>query len=339
MDIVIRKAQIEDSKDIADIKVSEWKTAYRGIVDDDFLDNMNENIKIENIKNQIENFIVAENDDGIVGFCSYIDYNRNPDKFPGVDCEICALYVKPNFKRNGVGRQLMKNAMLDLKNKKRRKVILGCLKENYPSRAFYEKMGGKYMQDEKIEIGGKEYDEVMYWFSLKKRYAEKSVGGRVKKVEQKIKNVDDEYFSGDIVFFNFLDVSEKILLPNGKNIIDNDYKWLEFYDYNAKIKLTAMYDENNEIIEWYFDIAREIGKENGVPYEDDLYLDVVLTPDGKCILLDEDELKEALERREITENEYKEAFELANDLIKRIDGKQEELKKFTDKYLKEIGGI
>lgn len=46
-----------------------------------------------------------------------------------------------------------------------------------------------------------------------------------------------------------------------------------------------MYDEKNEIVEWYFDIARKIGKENGIPYEEDLYLDVVVTPTGEIILL------------------------------------------------------
>ena len=58
--------------------------------------------------------------------------------------------------------------------------------------------------------------------------------------------------------------------------MDNNYKWL----YNSKVKLTAIYNENNKIIEWYFDIAREIGKEKDVPYEDDLYLDVVVTSTG-----------------------------------------------------------
>ena len=64
--------------------------------------------------------------------------------------------------------------------------------------------------------------------------------------------------------------------------------------------MSAAYDEKNEIIEWYFDIARCIGKENGIPYEDDFYLDVVLTPNGKIILLDEDEFEEAFKRNEIT---------------------------------------
>jgi len=111
---------------------------------------------------------------------------------------------------------------------------------------------------------------------------------------------------------------------------------LEFYDYNSKVRLTAIYNENNEIIEWYFDIARCIGKEKGIPYEDDLYLDVVLGPNGKIILLDEDELKEAFERHEITKQEYEEAYKIAEDLIRKLKDNQNEVLKFTDKYLKVI---
>ena len=58
--------------------------------------------------------------------------------------------------------------------------------------------------------------------------------------------------------------------------------------------LTAIYDAKNKIVEWYFDIAKKIGKENGIPYEEDLYLDVIVKPDFQIVLLDEDDLQEAL---------------------------------------------
>ena len=137
-------------------------------------------------------------------------------------------------------------------------------------------------------------------------------------------------------FYNFSDVKEKILIPNGKCILDNNYKWLEFYNYDSRIKLTAIYDENNEIIEWYFDIAREIGKDNGVPYEDDLYLDIVVTPSGDVILLDEDELKEALDRFEVNESDYDMANNEAKKLIELLEDNKDKLKVFTDKYLNEM---
>lgn len=72
----------------------------------------------------------------------------------------------------------------------------------------------------------------------------------------------------------------------------------------------------------------------GIPFEDDLYLDVVVTSEGKIILLDEDELKGALDRMEITNREYKEAYKEANRLIDRLSNKKEELEEFTNKYFK-----
>ena len=38
----------------------------------------------------------------------------------------------------------------------------------------------------------------------------------------------------------------------------------------------------------------------------------------------------------MTKAEYNKAYEIANDLIKKIKGKEKEVKKFTDKYLKEM---
>ena len=122
---------------------------------------------------------------------------------------------------------------------------------------------------------------------------------RIQSLFQNLK-LDKEDFKGDIYLNNFKKISVPYLLENGLCIQDSNYKWLEFYDYNSRIRLTAIYNEKNEIVEWYFDIARGIGKENGIPYEEDLYLDVVLGLGGKIILLDEDELKDAFERKEMT---------------------------------------
>lgn len=140
-------------------------------------------------------------------------------------------------------------------------------------------------------------------------------------------------FDGDVCYYNFKNANIKISTPKGKVIIDNNYKLLGFYDYSSKVKLSAFYDKSDNIIEWYFDIAKEIGKENGVPYEDDLYLDIVVNPNGKIILLDEEELEEALNRFEITKEEYEMAYEEANKLIMLLKPNIENLKCFTDKYL------
>lgn len=171
----------------------------------------------------------------------------------------------------------------------------------------------------------------------KKRFADSIKNkANVLEIQQKMISIENAEFKGDIYLNKFISTKEKWIVEKNKCILDDNYKWLQFYDYACKNCLTAMYDDKDEIVEWYFDIAKEIGKENGMPYEDDMYLDLVLLPNGKIILLDEDELEEALKNKQITEKEFKEAYQEVNQLMKKIKGKEEKLKSFTDKYLNKI---
>lgn len=45
-------------------------------------------------------------------------------------------------------------------------MILGCLKENYPSRVFYEKMGGKIINYDEIDLENKSHGLVIYEYDI-----------------------------------------------------------------------------------------------------------------------------------------------------------------------------
>ena len=168
----------------------------------------------------------------------------------------------------------------------------------------------------------------------RKKYANRVNNDKtVLSVISTLKSVNEKDFTGDIYLNYFKKISIPEIVGNGVCIKDNNYKWLEFYDYSSKVKLTAMYDQNNSVIEWYFDIAKKIGKENEIPYEDDLYLDVVAMSTGEIMLLDEEELKDALTEMKITKTEFEIAYKEAKNLICKINGKADKLQKFTDKYL------
>lgn len=238
--------------------------------------------------------------------------------------------VRPSERKKGYATEMIRLALKECKKLNIDRVLMVCYSDNIGSRKSIIANGG-VLENEIQSDNGKIAQR--YWISLKKRHADSSANNRARKVKQKVISINEKNFSGDIYFYDFIDVETKMIIPKGKCILDNGYKWLEFYDYSSKIKLTAMYDENKEIIEWYFDIAKEINKDNGIPYEDDLYLDVVVTPDGEVILLDEDELKDALDRLEIRDLDYQNAYKEANKLIERLEGNKDKLQKFTDKYL------
>ena len=97
-----------------------------------------------------------------------------------------------------------------------------------------------------------------------------------------------------------------------------------------------MFDDNNNLIEYYFDIAREVGILNGIPYEDDLYLDMLIKPDGSYLVLDEEELIGAYNSLDITKEELDMAYNILEKLKEKYVNNFEELIKLTDLIYREF---
>ena len=60
-----------------------------------------------------------------------------------------------------------------------------------------------------------------------------------------------------------------------------------------------MFDNNNNLIEWYFDISKNIGVKNGISFENYLYLKLIITPNGERLVIDKDELLNARYNRDV----------------------------------------
>lgn len=107
------------------------------------------------------------------------------------------------------------------------------------------------------------------------------------------------------------DVAEPFMVHAGDAticIIDENYVWIELYPDDETYAITIKYDDKDNLIEWYFDVAKEVGIENGIPYEDDLYLDLLILPGGSSMILDEDELEAALRNGFVTKEDYDLAY-------------------------------
>lgn len=88
-------------------------------------------------------------------------------------------------------------------------------------------------------------------------------------------------------------------------IVNTGYSWLQHFPLGEHFAITTMFDERAKIIQWYIDICLRQGvTENNIPWFDDLFLDVVFTPNGDVRLLDADELDDAFNAGEISRSEY-----------------------------------
>ncbi|SDZ02533.1 MULTISPECIES: DUF402 domain-containing protein [Bacillus] len=103
-------------------------------------------------------------------------------------------------------------------------------------------------------------------------------------------------------------------------IVDAGYTWVQYFINDKNFAITAMLNEKRELVQYYIDVAKEYKiDERGMPYFDDLYLDVVLLPNGDIYLLDEDELEEAYRDGDISKEEYNESVDTAKWLIEVIE--------------------
>ncbi|PGT18816.1 DUF402 domain-containing protein [Bacillus cereus] len=108
---------------------------------------------------------------------------------------------------------------------------------------------------------------------------------------------------------------------NGKElcIADDGYTWMQYFISGKNFAITAMLDDQQKLVQYYIDVAKEYEiDERGLPYFDDLYLDVVLLPNGEIYVLDEDELEDAYKSGDVTKEEYELAWYTTKWIIDAI---------------------
>lgn len=160
-DITLRNAIKEDTRQITQIIVEDWKKAYRGIIEDDYLDSLDVDKRYEIEVKRYDKYIVACDDNEVVG-CAWLEEMDDKD----ADCEIIALYVRYSQRNNGIGKILLDEAKTRFKQDGRKKMIIWCLKENHESRRFYEKNGGKQYRTNTHNWGGKDYEMISYLYDI-----------------------------------------------------------------------------------------------------------------------------------------------------------------------------
>lgn len=120
-------------------------------------------------------------------------------------------------------------------------------------------------------------------------------------------------------------------------IVNNGFHWVQLAPRAKRWWLTAMFDGEKRLVQFYFDVTFENHiLPHGGCWCRDAYLDVILNPDGSTRLLDEDELAAALATGEITRTEYDQACADAKAVMAQFTGHAGELETLCRGYLESL---
>lgn len=142
---------------------------------------------------------------------------------------------------------------------------------------------------------------------------------RIIQKEVVVEDIKNDFFEGKVCYLNMQKVESPLSVdsPVGTVVIaDNNYKNLIFAPKSSNWWLTIMFDDQNNLIESYFDITRINDFSNSEnPYFVDMKLDVCIPSGYEPVIMDKEELQEIYEQGLITETDYKNAYDTANKII------------------------
>ncbi|WP_127582005.1 DUF402 domain-containing protein [Paenibacillus koleovorans] len=157
---------------------------------------------------------------------------------------------------------------------------------------------------------------------MKRKYADRPNWTRILEKGYKQTYLNEPDFRGHLTLLTLKQVKEDLSVQYNAHvvrIVENGSEWMMHFPDEGLYAVVTTFNPQGEVVQWYFDIIKEKGlTEEGIPYIEDLYLDLVLLPNGEVFVLDEDELKEAWESGTITQADFDTAHATAAQLIERI---------------------
>jgi len=140
----VRPAVPEDAPALAQLHVDSWRAAYRGLVPDERLAQLDPEKRTEMFRRmageQVPGIFVGEVDGEIVGFLTVGDC-RDEDLDCTVTGEIWGIYLAPERWRRGFGRRLCEHGEEFVRSAGHSVCVLWVFAGNAEARRFYEAMG------------------------------------------------------------------------------------------------------------------------------------------------------------------------------------------------------
>ena len=163
MSTIIVKANRDDCKILSRVKRDVWLTTYRGIYEDDKLDNYDYLYHENKFISKLEELYVIKDNSEIVGYFSF-----GIPRYKYKDYKYCinSLYILNNYQGKGIGKRVFAFINDYCSENNIEGYFTNCNKYNTKALGFYLKMGGVITN---LEDKDKSKEAHQYFIEFKKR--------------------------------------------------------------------------------------------------------------------------------------------------------------------------
>jgi GNAT superfamily N-acetyltransferase len=165
--IDIRPASAADARSIAQVRIDSWRTTYRGLIPDAYLDAMEVDASVAMWERVLSaqdtpvSVFVASHDGEVVGFAAG---NALKEARHGADAEITAVYLRREYQHAGIGRRLLAAVVDAQRRHGATAMIVWVIAGNKNARRFYEELGGELVIEQPFQWDGMDLVEAGYVF-------------------------------------------------------------------------------------------------------------------------------------------------------------------------------
>lgn len=169
---LIREATAIDAEAVSRVRVRSWQAAYRGIIDDAYLDALSIEAGRDRYLRAFDpdpaasfTRLVVDDDGHVTGFAT-----AGAQRSRGAalrSAEVYLIYLLPGVQRQGLGTRLIRSMARGLDRRGMASLVVWALARNLPACSFYEGLGGRRGAERETPVGGQRLVEVSYhWDTL-----------------------------------------------------------------------------------------------------------------------------------------------------------------------------
>ena len=164
---LIREATAIDAESISRVRVESWRAAYRGIIDDAYLDALSVEAGRERYLRSFDpapaagfTRVAADDDGRVVGFAT--GGVARGAGVPPREGEVWMIYLLPAEQGHGLGTRLLCSMARGLDRGGLGSMVDWAPARTAPARGFYARRGGRLCGERTATVGAQRLDEVMY---------------------------------------------------------------------------------------------------------------------------------------------------------------------------------